>query len=78
MEVYWFPQEELGVAVDRLCLEAVDQILKILETSMTRQEEAPPTTAGICGGLMKTQTGGGESAGQTFSDVKSAYHRFNI
>ncbi|XP_023182813.1 zinc finger protein 234-like [Xiphophorus maculatus] len=54
------PEEELGVAVDRLCLEAVDQILKILETSMTRQEEAPPTTADICGGLMKTQTGGGE------------------
>ncbi|PWA27006.1 hypothetical protein CCH79_00020643 [Gambusia affinis] len=53
-------EEELGVAVDRLCLEAVDRILKILETSMTRQEEAPPTPADTCGGLMKTQTGGGE------------------
>ncbi|XP_054881688.1 zinc finger protein 436-like [Poeciliopsis prolifica] len=49
--------EELGVAVDRLCLEAADQILKILETSMTRQEEAPPTPADTRGGLMKTQTG---------------------
>ncbi|XP_008428724.1 zinc finger protein 16-like isoform X1 [Poecilia reticulata] len=53
-------EEELGVAVDRLCLDAVDQILKILETSMTRQEEAPPTPADTCGGLMKTPTGGGE------------------
>ncbi|XP_054880642.1 zinc finger protein 253-like [Poeciliopsis prolifica] len=53
-------QEELGVAVDRLCLEAADQILKILETSMTRQEEAPPTPADTRGGLMKTQTGAGE------------------
>ncbi|MED6291997.1 hypothetical protein CHARACLAT_029230 [Characodon lateralis] len=60
-------EEKLGAAADRLCLEAVDKILKILKANMTRQEEtvreAPPSPDDTCGKLMKTQTGEGEDAG---------------
>ncbi|KAM4730321.1 uncharacterized protein FYW61_010589 [Anableps anableps] len=70
-------EEELGAAVDRLCLEAVDEILKILEASMTRQEEAaeeaPPSPGDTCRRLMKAQTGGGGEAGDQEPSTDHAY-----
>ncbi|XP_038157634.1 THAP domain-containing protein 11-like isoform X3 [Cyprinodon tularosa] len=50
--------EEVGAAVDQLCLEAVDKILKIMEVNMATEEvtagEAPPPPDDGCGSSTRT------------------------
>ncbi|XP_038157627.1 THAP domain-containing protein 3-like isoform X2 [Cyprinodon tularosa] len=58
--------EEVGAAVDQLCLEAVDKILEIMEVNVATQEvtagEAPPPPDDGCGSSTRTETEQGEKA----------------
>ncbi|XP_041866820.1 zinc finger protein 708-like isoform X2 [Melanotaenia boesemani] len=53
--------EKLGAVVDSLCVEAVDRILKIVET--VEDLQAPPPSDDTCEELTRTQTAEGEDAG---------------